>query len=87
LANVSNAFDTLHVAVGVADGIGFLGAGVIFQDIHNKGVAGLTNTACIWISATIGLAVSGGMYLISVVVTLIAIITLLIPKQRLKYNI
>ncbi len=76
-----STFDASRVAAGVVAGIGFIGAGVIFQDLHNKGIAGLTSAACIWISAAIGLAAGGGMYLISVVVTLIAVITLLIPKK------
>ena len=77
----SNTFDTSRVAAGVVAGIGFIGAGVIFQDIHNKGIAGLTSAACIWISAAIGLAAGGGMYLVSAVGTAIAVITLLIPKK------
>ena len=76
----NGAVDPSRVAAGVVVGVGFIGAGVIFRG--EERVAGLTTAACIWITAAIGLAAGAGLYLISVITTLIAIGILMIPKIR-----
>lgn len=76
----SGAVDPSRVAAGVVAGVGFIGAGVIFRG--EEGVAGLTTAASIWIVAAIGLAAGAGLYLISVIVTLITIGVLMIPRVR-----
>jgi len=77
-----SVFDASRIGAGVVAGIGFIGAGVIFRDIRNNGVAGITSAACIWISAAVGLAAGAGMYLLSVLATFITVAVLLIPKAR-----
>ena len=79
---VGNTFDASRIGAGVVAGIGFIGAGVIFRDISNNGIGGITSAACIWISAAIGLAAGAGMYLLSVLATAITVVVLLIPKTR-----
>ena len=74
--------DPSRVAAGVVAGIGFIGAGVIFRGSRGEEVAGLTTATSIWITAAIGLAAGAGMYLISVVATLITIGILLFPRIR-----
>lgn len=76
----SGAVDPSRVAAGVVAGVGFIGAGVIFRG--EEGVAGLTTAASIWITAAVGLAAGAGLYLVSVVVTLITIGVLMIPRIR-----
>mgnify|MGYP003681906269 CR=1 FL=1 len=76
----SGAVDPSRVAAGVVAGVGFIGAGVIFRGMRREGVAGLTTAASIWVSAAIGLAAGTGLYLISVIVTLITVGVLMIPK-------
>jgi len=70
--------DPARVAAGIVTGIGFLGAGAI---MHREGglVAGLTTAATIWIVAAIGLAAGTGLYVLSAVTTVIALIVLLLP--------
>jgi len=59
--------DPGRIAAQVITGIGFLGAGAM---IHMRGsVKGLTTAAGIWMTATIGMAVGVGMYVVSVVAT------------------
>jgi len=77
-----NEYDASRIGAGVVAGIGFIGAGVIFRDIRNNGIAGITSAACIWISAAIGLAAGSGMYLLSVLATFITVIVLFLPKAR-----
>lgn len=76
----SGAVDPSRVAAGVVAGIGFIGAGVIFRGARTEGVAGLTTAASIWATAAVGLAAGAGLYLISVIATIIIVGTLFIPK-------
>jgi putative Mg2+ transporter-C (MgtC) family protein len=74
--------DISRVAAGVVVGIGFIGAGVILRGQREKEVAGLTTAATIWITAAIGLAAGTGMYLISVIATVVTVGVLFLPKVR-----
>lgn len=78
----SGAVDPSWVAAGVVAGVGFIGAGVIFREPRGEGVAGLTSAATIWVSAAIGLAAGAGLYLMSVVVTLVTVGVLAVPRVR-----
>ena len=73
--------DPGRIAAQVVSGIGFLGAGAIIQ--MKGSVRGLTTAAGIWISACIGLAVGAGMYVISVIATLL-IIFILVNIERIE---
>ncbi len=65
--------DPLRVAASLVSGIGFLGAGmIIFQRDH---VANLTTAAGIWVSAAIGVSVGFGLYIESIITTLLVIVT------------
>ena len=50
--------DVSRVASSVVAGVGFLGAGIIFE--RNRSVTGLTTAAGIWTTAGIGMAMGGG---------------------------
>jgi len=66
--------DAARVAAGIVAGIGFLGAGTILRG--EGAVVGITTAATIWAVAAIGLAVGAGLYLVAVVTTAIALISL-----------
>ena len=74
--------DISRVAAGVVVGVGFIGAGVILRGAREEEVAGLTTAATIWVTAGIGLAAGAGMYLLSVIATVVIIGILLLPKIR-----
>lgn len=61
--------DPARIAAGIVTGVGFLGAGVILREQGR--VAGLTTAATIWATASVGLAISFGMYILG---TLTAVI-------------
>lgn len=67
--------DTARIAAQVVSGIGFLGAGTILHE--GLTIKGLTTAASLWIVSAIGLAVGSGMYLISVVATILTMVTLI----------
>ena len=79
LDSLGNVPDTGRIAAQVVSGISFLGAGVIFK--HGASIKGLTTAAGIWITSAIGLSVGAGMYLISLVVTIIVLILQLVMHK------
>lgn len=66
--------DPTRVASGVVSGIGFLGAGVIFQS--DDRVRDLTTAASIWTVAAIGVAVAVNTWLLAIGATVIVWFTL-----------
>jgi len=76
----AGAVDPSRVAAGVVIGIGFIGAGVIFRGPRNGEVTGLTTAASMWAAAAVGLSVGSGLYLISIVATLLIVISLMLSR-------
>ena len=65
----SRTSDPARVAAQVVTGISFLGAGVIFK--NGGTIKGLTTAACLWATASIGLAVGAGMIAIGIFATVL----------------
>jgi putative Mg2+ transporter-C (MgtC) family protein len=72
------AQDTARIAAQIVSGIGFLGAGVMFQD--KSRVRGLTTAATIWLVAAIGMAVGAGSYFLAIFSTLLAVAVLVLLR-------
>ncbi len=66
--------DPGRIAAQVISGIGFLGAGAIIQ--MKGSVRGLTTAAGMWMTASIGLAVGAGMYVVAVTASVLIILVL-----------
>jgi putative Mg2+ transporter-C (MgtC) family protein len=60
--------DPSRVASIVVQGIGFIGAGMIFVQRDNA-VRGLTTAASVWLTAAVGSAAGAGLWLIAAVTT------------------
>ena len=75
--------DPGRVAAQVVTGIGFLGAGAIIRS--GESVRGLTTAACLWVVAAVGVACGVGMYGAALVVTLLAVMSLLLLKKVENY--
>ena len=65
----SRTSDPARVAAQVVTGISFLGAGVIFK--NGGTIKGLTTAACLWVTASIGLAVGAGMIAMGLLATIL----------------
>src|SRR5438128_4520811 len=66
--------DHTRIAAQIIPGIGFIGAGSI---LHARGsVTGLTTAATLFVVASIGMAVGGGLYLPAVFATLVIFLAL-----------
>lgn len=76
--------DPARLAAGIITGIGFLGAGVVMKT--QEFIRGVTTAACIWFSASIGIVVGLGFYMLAVGSTLIAL-GILIFLSKISHNI
>jgi len=79
--------DHTRIAAQIIPGIGFIGAGSI---LHARGelVTGLTTAATIFVVASVGMAVGGGLYLTSELATgLILICLLLLGRVEERLNL
>jgi len=63
-----------RIASNIVTGIGFLGAGVIFQSDNR--INGLTTAAAIWVTAGLGMGIADGEYIIVLVATVITLASL-----------
>lgn len=63
-----------RVAAGVVQGIGFIGAGIVFQ--RGRSVHGVTTAATIWMMAALGLAIASRMYLLACLVAVMVVLLL-----------
>lgn len=71
--------DPGRVAAQVVTGIGFLGAGAIIKE--KASIRGLTTAACLWVASAVGLACGAGIYGPAIMVTGLALISLLLLKK------
>src|SRR5258708_31350621 len=62
---VEHLGDHTRIAAQIIPGIGFIGAGSI---LHNRGdlVTGITSAATLFVVASVGMAVGGGLYLTAI---------------------
>jgi putative Mg2+ transporter-C (MgtC) family protein len=77
----SSTSDPARIAAQVVTGIGFLGAGVIYQ--NKGGIRGLTTAAGIFMIAAIGLAVGAGLFKAAVIGTCL-LLFILISLERIE---
>lgn len=73
-----------QIIQGVAQGIGFLGAGEILRNPQAKNghqISGLTSAAAIWVAAALGALVGAGLYAIAIFGAIFTLITLRVLKK------
>ena len=72
--NAPIRLDVSRIAAQVVTGIGFIGAGtIIFQ---KNAVRGLTTAAGVWVTAAIGMACGGGMYVLAIAASIMVLVGL-----------
>jgi putative Mg2+ transporter-C (MgtC) family protein len=70
---------TGRISANIVTGIGFLGAGVILRDTNR--IKGLTTSAYIWVSASLGIAIGAGFYLLAIGAAAIILIVMYIFRR------
>jgi putative Mg2+ transporter-C (MgtC) family protein len=84
--------DHTRIAAQIVTGIGFIGGGAILRE--RGSITGLTSAATIFVSAAVGMAAGGGLYLMAGFATLIILIALTVfgkiehhlEQKRLRVN-
>ena len=71
--------DPTRVAAQIVTGIGFLGAGVIFQ--RGASIKGLTTAASLWVTAAIGTAVGFGFWDAALATAVVTLLSLYLLKR------
>jgi putative Mg2+ transporter-C (MgtC) family protein len=77
--------DPSRLAAQIVTGIGFLGGGAIVR--HGLTIRGLTTAASIWATASLGVAVGVGRYLLAAGATVLVVLTLFglrVVRNRLR---
>jgi len=74
LAGAFGVGDHTRIAAQIIPGIGFIGAGSILHD--KGGVSGITTAATIFVVASIGMAVGGGLYVLAIFSTMLIYLAL-----------
>lgn len=72
ITETTNGVDVTRIIAQVVTGVGFLGAGIIFREGAN--VYGLTSAATIWCSVAIGCVAASGLFLETLICTMLVII-------------
>ena len=70
--------DPTRIAAQVVTGIGFLGGGIIFR--QGDYVTGLTTAATLWATASVGLAIAFGYYIVGVLIAVLIFLLLYLPR-------
>jgi putative Mg2+ transporter-C (MgtC) family protein len=74
--------DASRIASNIVVGIGFLGGGAI---VHSGlSIRGLTTAASLWLTAAIGLAAGGGMFLLAASVTILSLFALIVLRYLIE---
>ena len=76
LGTPEHRWDVSRVAAQVVSGIGFIGAGTIIFHKSENVVRGLTTAAGLWVTAAIGLACGGGLYILAAFSTVLVLVGL-----------
>ena len=82
--DIIGSFDATRIAAGVVAGISFIGAGSIIA--LRGAVKGLTTAASLWVIAAIGLIVGLGNYILPIITTVIAYVTLRLDRVEKKWR-
>ena len=77
--------DPMRVAAQVVSGIGFLGVGTILVKGRFQ-ITGLTTAACVWATATIGLALGAGFFEGAILVFAATLLTVTV-LHKLEYKL
>jgi len=74
-AGVNESFSdsSARITAAIIQGIGFIGAGLIFFKVGEAKVSGVTTAAGIWVSAGVGVAIGYGFYVLAVIATIFTI--------------
>lgn len=74
--------DPAKIAANIVVGIGFLGAGLIFQ--RENHIDNLTTAAGLWMSAAVGVAVGADYYILAILATTLMLVLFMADDSRFR---
>lgn len=76
-----------RIVANIVVGIGFIAGGVFYRsDNTTRGLQGLTTASSLWVTATVGIMIGFGMYILAFGVTVLSVLALHLPSSNLwKY--
>ncbi|BDR53073.1 membrane protein [Bombiscardovia nodaiensis] len=77
------SWDASRIAAGVASGIGFIGAGVIF--FNHDAVRGLTTSSAIWVASAVGVTCGASMFAVAIVAVALYFVSVLVISPIVKW--
>ena len=77
--------DASRIAAGIVTGIGFLGAGAIFQSKDR--VRGLTTAADLWVVGAAGIAIALGYYIAAITAIVLVLLMLILGRYFKERNL
>jgi putative Mg2+ transporter-C (MgtC) family protein len=84
LSSLYSSDSASRIVANVVVGIGFLAGGVIFRsDVNARSAKGLTTASSLWVTATIGIMIGFGMYILAIGVTALTLIALHVPSSKI----
>ena len=84
LSELFSSDSTSRIIANVVVGIGFLAGGVIFRSNGvNNAARGLTTASSLWVTATIGIMIGFGLYILAIGVTVLTFMTLHLPSSKI----
>ncbi|MTI80901.1 MAG: MgtC/SapB family protein [Firmicutes bacterium] len=85
ILNFEGVYDPLRVAAQIVSGIGFIGAGVIWNSRNGGMKHGITTAAELWVTSAIGMSLGLGVYDLAIVVTICILIAIFIGRRLDDY--
>lgn len=74
-----------RIIANIVVGIGFIAGGVIYRGESTGGRSsrGLTTASSLWVTATVGVMIGYGMYILALGVTVLTVLALHLPSSKL----
>ncbi|ABO48992.1 MgtC/SapB transporter [Desulforamulus reducens MI-1] len=85
LGYVTGARDPFRIAAQIVSGIGFLGAGVIWNSKKGGMKHGVTTAAELWVTSAVGMALGVGMYDLALLVVVCIFIAIFAGRKLGNY--
>jgi len=79
--NLTDPSAISRIVQGIAAGIGFIGAAIVWRQMHDHSIIyGITTAVTVWFLTAIGALVAIGLYLESFLITVLVLIILLLKR-------
>lgn len=73
-----------RIVANIVMGIGFIAGGIFYKSENSvKGLQGLTTASSLWVTATVGVMVAFGMFILALGITILTVVALHLPATKI----